>query len=309
MTEHITGPRARHAETSTPSATGTWNTFWFQPQPMTSLGIIRICFGLIVLVWTLTLLPDLLTFYGPTGVTPEPPSFRYSWGLLHLFPSNQAVLIVWTVMLLAAAALSAGWHSRIAASVVFLCLLSFTRRDPVIINSGDGLLVIEALFLALAPTGAALSLDRRRTTGSFWDAQIRAPWTLRLLQIQMCVIYLTTVQLKLKGETWPDGTAVSYSLRLPDLANLSPPEWIVTQPLLMQAATWGTLALEFALGTLVWNLRLRPWILSAGVMLHLSIHATLTVGFFSFAMFILYLAFIPLAQQTHTLAAFTVGWP
>ncbi|MFE5948541.1 HTTM domain-containing protein [Streptomyces sp. NPDC056480] len=272
---------------------GPWNSFWFQPQPMIVLGIVRICFGLLVAAWAIALLPDLLTFFGSSGVSPHPMSIPYTWGLLHLFPADQAVFTVWAMTLLSALALAAGWHSRAAALVVFVCLMSFTRRDPSVINSGDALLVVEALFLTLAPSGAALSLDRRRTAGSFWTSQRRAPWAVRLLQVQMCLIYLTTVQLKLRGETWIDGSAVSYALRLPELANFQLPGWLVGQPQIMQIATWGTLFVEFALATLVWNLRLRPWILCAGATLHLSILATIKVGCFSFAVFILYLAFIP----------------
>jgi hypothetical protein len=56
---------------------------------------------------------------------------------------------------------------------------------------------------------------------------------------------------------------------------------------------WGTLLLEFSIGILVWNRRLRPWVLGVGVLMHTGIMATMAVGFFSPSMFVLYLAFIP----------------
>ena len=61
----------------------------------------------------------------------------------------------------------------------------------------------------------------------------------------------------------------------------------------MNLATYGTLAMELALGVLVWNRRARPWVLAMGFAMHVSIAYSIRVGFFSLAMFTLYLAFVP----------------
>jgi hypothetical protein len=176
---------------------------------------------------------------------------------------------------------------------VYVLVMSFEYRDPWVFNSGDILIRVEALILALSPCGAALSLDRRRSTSTFWSAQIRAPWAIRLLQIQLSLIYLATVRAKMDGNAWPQGTAVSYALRLQDMLILPTPQWVTTNALLMNVATWGTLALELSIGILVWNKRFRPWVLAAGVVMHSLIMITIAVGFFAPAMFVLYLAFIP----------------
>ncbi len=62
----------------------------------------------------------------------------------------------------------------------------------------------------------------------------------------------------------------------------------------MNAATWGTLALELSIGIRVWNKRLRPWVLAGGLLMHsvIMIMITIVVGFFAPAMFVLYLAFV-----------------
>jgi hypothetical protein len=86
---------------------------------------------------------------------------------------------------------------------------------------------------------------------------------------------------------------VSYALRLYDMLLLPTPHVFSADPLLVNVATWGTLAMELSLGILVWNKRLRPWILAAGVVMHTTIALTINVGFFTPAMFVLYLAFVP----------------
>jgi hypothetical protein len=114
-------------------------------------------------------------------------------------------------------ALMLGWHSRLAA--ILVCILVF--------NAGDGLIRIMSFLVALAPSGAALSLDQRRRTGTFWSAQERNLWTLRLMQVYVLVIYLSTALAKLQGETWQNGTAVAYTLRLDDMLILPVP-WFVS---------------------------------------------------------------------------------
>jgi hypothetical protein len=172
-------------------------------------------------------------------------------------------------------------------------IVSFEHRDPWVWNSGDVAVRIEALFLALSPCGAALSVDQGCSTGMFWSAQQRPQWPVRLMQLQLSLIYLASALTKLNGGAWPKGTAVSYALRLQDLVLLPTPHGLTNSALLMNAVTWGALAIELSLAILVWNRRLRPWLLAAGVVMHTMIMITVAVGFFTLAMFVLYLAFIP----------------
>jgi len=270
---------------------GAWRAFWFRPEPAYTLGLVRIVFGLIAVFWTIALFPDLKAFFGPDGVLPRQPVSAFEWGVFEIWTDDRALVIGWTVLLVSAVAMTVGWHSRLAALIVFVLILSFEVRSPYIFNSGDSLIRIEALFLALSPCGAALSLDQRRRTGAFWTAQVRAPWPLRLMQIQLTLIYLATFQVRMTGEKWPNGTALSYALRLEDMLIIPAPQWITTSALLMNIATWGTLVTELLIGILVWNRRCRPVVLAAGVVLHSTIMVTVAVGFFTPAMFVLYLAF------------------
>jgi hypothetical protein len=158
---------------------------------------------------------------------------------------------------------------------------------------------IIAFYLALAPAGASLSLDRlRRAPRSFWEFPARAPWALRLMQIQLSVIYLSSVWEKLHGFTWRNGTAVAYALRLEDLQHFPMPGFASTWAPAVALLTWGTLAAELSLGVLVWT-RWRLPVLAAGVAMHIGFAYALRVGFFSAAMCVLYLAFLPpaLAQR------------
>jgi len=269
-----------------------WRTFWFRPQPAYTIGAVRIAFGATVALWTLSLVGDLDDFFTSYGVLPQQNEASYEWGIFEFWTGDRALMLGWALLLLAAIALTVGWHSRAAALIVFVLIMSFEFRNPYIGNSGDTLLRLEALFLALAPSGAALSLDQRRAAGRFWSAQVRAPWFIRLLQIQLTLIYVSTFQVRMTGEKWPDGTALSYAFRLEDMLIIPLPQWVSTNAHLMNVATWGTLMVELLIGILVWNRRCRPYVLAVGVVLHSIILVTVAVGFFTPAMFVLYLAFI-----------------
>jgi hypothetical protein len=282
-----------------------WERFWFAPEPTSTLALVRIAFGLVVIGWALALLADFSAWFGSDGVVPHhPPAAHGAWGPLGVVGGAGAAWICLVVLLVAAVCLVAGLRTRAAAALVFLGLLALERRDPFAFDSGDALLRITALYLALSPAGASLSLDRaRRARERLWVFPARAPWALRLMQVQLSVLYLATAWTKLRGTTWNDGTAVSYALRLDDLERLPLPHLVTDSVLVANLMTYGTLAVELAIGVLVWNRRARPWVLGAGVALHLGIDYSIRVGFFTLAMLVLYLAFVPPDAATRVVLA------
>ena len=274
---------------------GAWRRFWFEPEPTSTLALVRIAFGLVMIGWTLGLLPVFFPLFGERGVLPHEPDLGHgTWGLLGLISGDVALVALFAIMLAASICLTAGYRTRLAAILVFLGLLAFERRDPWAFDSGDALLRIIALYVALSAAGASLSVDRlRRARERLWEFPALARWPVRLLQIQLSLVYLSTVWAKTRGTAWNDGTAVSYALRLKDLNRFPVPGGVSTSVLASNVTTYGTLAIELALAILVWNRRARPWVLGAGVALHLAISYSIRVGFFTLAMFVLYLAFLP----------------
>jgi hypothetical protein len=274
-----------------------WQRFWFEPEETSTLALVRIAFGTLVFAWTLTLTHDAYSFFGASGILPSSDyegKAATTWGLLELADSRLAIAVLLAILLLASLCLAVGLYTQLASVLVFVGLVSLERRNPFVFNSGDGLLKVIAFYMMLAPAGASLSLDRwRRARDAFWEFPRRAPWALRLMQVQLSILYLATVWTKLSGTTWNEGTAISYAARLEDLARFDLPESIATSELVINLMTYGTLAVEASIGILVWNRALRPWVLGLGVILHVAIDLTIRVGFFSYAIFVLYLAFLP----------------
>lgn len=272
---------------------GGWEGFWFAPVPTSTLALLRVCFGLVVFAWAVSLAPDLSAFFSSAGILGGQPKAPGVWGILGITPGGGLVIVVYAATLLGSLALAAGMRTRLASVIVFVGLMSFERRNPWVFNSGDGLLRVVAFYMMLAPAGVAFSVDRWRLEQErFWEFPSRAPWAIRLMQIQLSVIYIGGVWAKLQGATWNNGTAVSYALRVSDLAALPVPAFLSHSPVIVNLLTFATLATELGLGILVWNRRLRRPILLLGAAFHVAIGWAIRVGFFSIAMLVLYIAFV-----------------
>jgi Vitamin K-dependent gamma-carboxylase len=272
-----------------------WQRFWFEPQETSTLALFRIAFGLVALGWTATQGPNLAAFYGPHGVLPHQiPDGPGTWGILSAWHGQAAVDVLYVVTVIAAVALTLGLFSRFAALLVWIGIVSFEHRNFLVSNSGDGLVRNLAFFCALSPSGESLSVDRfLKNRERFWEFPARAPWALRLIQLQVSIGYLTAVWDKAGNSLWRNGTAVSYSLRIQDIHRFTTPGFITHSVVVSELFTYGTLVVELSLAILIWNRAMRPWVILAGVLLHLSIDVWVLVGFFSYAIFCGYVAFTP----------------
>ena len=261
-----------------------WRRWAFEPVDTAPMAALRIACGLLVLGWTVSLLPDAQAFLSDDGLTSGAVGgTRGWWSLPVVSPYGACGLLA-----VAAVALVLGWRTRVAAVVVAVLLVVLQRRDVYVLNSGDLLLRELAVFVALMPAGETWSLDARRR-----GSQLRAPWALRLLQLQVSALYLFSVVAKLHGTSWQDGTAVGKALQLEDLQRLVVPQGLATSVTLSALLTYGTLLVEAFLVVGLWLPRTRWWAMATGVAIHLGIEATLLIGWFSLTVICCYLAFVP----------------
>lgn len=256
----------------------------FDPVDTTPMAALRIACALLTLGWTLSLLPDAQAFLSDKGLTSGAVGGTAGWWTLDVTSPYAACAL----LIAAALALLVGWHTRVAALAVFLGLLVLQRRDVYVLNSGDLLLRELAFYVALMPAGEVWSLDARRH-----EPEPRAPWGLRLLQLQISGVYLFSVVAKLHGTSWQNGTAVGKALQLDDLQRIVVPQWAATSVTVSALMTYGTLVAEGFLVFGLWFPRTRWKAMAAGVAIHLGIEATLLIGWFSLTIISCYLAFVP----------------
>jgi hypothetical protein len=135
-----------------------------------------------------------------------------------------------------------------------------------------------------------------------------------LIQLQFSLVYVMSYAWKLRVPTWRDGTALYFVGQLEEFHRFPVPvlfDYLGTIKLM----TWGTLAVELALGVLIWFRRLRPYVLAAGLLLHLGIEYSMNIPLFQWIMiatmatFVEPRAYARAAQRLRRLAARLAGPP
>jgi predicted DCC family thiol-disulfide oxidoreductase YuxK len=285
-----------------------WNTFWFKPTSPVTLGLFRMVYGFWAFAYGALLFPERFTWFSNRGVLTQAeaafynggtggPWWQHQNGLLLLPGADHWLTLFFLAYLLAALCLTVGFGSRISAALVYAGICALHARDAPIHNSGDTVMVILAAYLILSPCGAACSIDRLRRIfrGTEDDTPpLIVPWAQRIMQLQITVLYLCAGLSKATGAAWQDGTAVYYPMHLPE--SLRFPTWGQDNLYVINLITWGTVAIEMALGTIVWVPRLRLYVLAAGVALHLGIEYSMNIPFFSAMMITSYINFLKPAE-------------
>ena len=117
-------------------------------------------------------------------------------------------------------------------------------------------------------------------------------WPIRLIQVQIAIVYFVAGFWKVVGPPWWDGSALYYAFAGSTFSRLGA-AWAESIPrVFFIAATVSVAWWEFLFPLLVGLRRLRRPALAFGVAMHLGILVTMNVGIFPYAMLACYPAFL-----------------
>jgi hypothetical protein len=170
-----------------------------------------------------------------------------------------------------------GLATRPATFLAWLLTVTFHVRLTWVLNGGDALFRAGLFYLMLAPSGATWSVDRW-----FWPRTASpkiAAWPVRLMQIQLALLYFATGVAKLPAD-WISGQAVYWVLNDVALTRWAYASFPVPM-LVCRLIAWSTLVFELGFPLLILFRRVRPWLLAFGVAFHLGIWLSTEVGWFS----------------------------
>jgi hypothetical protein len=216
------------------------------------------------------------------------------------YPVVVGMFAIWGLSL---SALLVGWHTAAAAWLSWLLTLWFYFRNPTFTNGGDEVVRLLTLYLALgysaiSPGRRALTFDgaRARAVESQTTMQVHEAWPLRMIQVQICLVYLASGFLKVVGPAWWDGSALPLALGNHTFSRLGAPDWTWAQPFFaiggIAIAWW-----ELLFAALMVNKRTRVPALWFGVAMHAGIFVTMSIGIFSVIMIGGYAAFLTPAES------------
>ena len=288
-----------------------WDEFWFQPVDPLALGFLRILTGLMLvythLVWGL----KFDAFLGPQGFQDpllvqvlEPDST--AWTLWWLVPDASAMAVHWSCIVLLVL-YTLGFWTTITKWAAPLITISYVNRAPNATFGLDQINAMLAVYLALGPCGARLSLDRvwrvyrhgvrsLQAHGSWSDlavpASSSARLVTRLIQVHMCVIYFFAGVSKLKGDAWWNGEAIWMALSNAEYQTTDM-TWLAWYPWVSDLATHTTTLWEMTFWILVWRPAWRPLVLCVGASMHVGIGVCLGMWTFGLIMIFTYVTYFP----------------
>jgi hypothetical protein len=269
-----------------------WRRLWFTRINPTPLGLFRIAFGLLVIWATLDLLPFAHLLFSDEGLwltrlarRSFGGAFRYLWdpvhgfqhvydlapalwhgfSPLHIRSDPGAVYLLIAATLSSALLMTLGVWTRLTTLTTWLLVNGLYCHNTVFYSGADTVLRVFLFLGVFSRWGAAYSLDswwrtKREVLAGDPPTRPRVPaWPVRLMQLQLVIIYATTGLLK-TGGTWRDGTALYYATSLEHFFR-APSEIVLIAWMqrlwILPLATWLTLAWEilFPLVLLGYGLR------------------------------------------------------
>ena len=274
-----------------------WNNFFFRPTSARPLGAIRILFGLLALANLAFSAVDLEYWYTDAGLFRGDESWviagPFQFSPLHFFQDPASVRIAFLLTATAAFFFTIGWRTRLMSILFYMGMLSIHNRNLASSSGADVLLLTFAFNLMLCPCGAAYSVDawlESRKRGTLAEPLI-LPWGLRLIQIQISVVYAFAGLLKVGGNLWLNGTALHYVLNNTEVGRFDI-SFLTRYPILINLMTYSAVAMELSLAFLIWFRAARPLVLFLGLMLHTGILVTINIPIFGELMWVGYLAFL-----------------
>jgi hypothetical protein len=346
-----------------------WSRFWFSATDPSTLGLIRILTGLVVIYVHVTYTGPLFSFFGKDAwmsldlineyrhdqphiappvvgwtqeleeaernrdLKPEELQYFSRWNNTdprYLHAKGQPIASIWfhvtdpkwmvaihacffVIMIL----FTIGFCTRVTSILTWLAALCYIQRSWPVLFGMDTITNLLLIYLMIGPSGAAFSVDswlKRRRLAKEGGAvplgvhpvpapSIGANLALRCMQINFCIIYLASATSKLQGSTWWNGNALwgvtgnaefnplNVDLYLQFITFLAKNRYL--WEICMTSGVIFTLFVELGFPFLVWNRRMRPFMIMGSVMLHVGIGLIMGLTTFSLAMLSMVLCFIP----------------
>ncbi len=272
-----------------------WNRYWFGPINRMHAVAFRTATGALLLYFALSLIPDLFFLFGSDALTPSRRRFRtLYWTMFDVWDGDAAAVTYLLALIVASIGMVVGVLPRLSTIVAAIVFVSFERANSLVSGGVDDVLRLWSMYLLFAAAfGGADHLSGRIWRSDDLRTQTSEAWLIRIMQLQLALIYVTSVGWKLRGWPWREGSAVATALSIEGFRWTYVPGWFENSELLIAVSTYGVLTIEALLAPLILFPRTRKLGIILGVMLHLAFGYFLALGLFVPAMLAGYVAIWP----------------
>jgi hypothetical protein len=273
--------------------------FFTAPSSARPLAVLRIGLAAVLIAQAAAIAPYLFLFFGERGIVQTPianalvpaslPRVAYLARLLAPFVHDGRLLLLgcFAVYVAALHLLLVGWKTRAAAITVWLLHLTLRTTGTASAYGVFEFATIGLFYCSVMPVGAALSLDAGSWKGD--AVSEKATLALRVLQLHLCIVYLSSGIAKIRGEQWRTGEAIWLAVMRPRFAPFDV-SWLASHPFLPMLAAWMTLLVEIGYAFFIWRpVTRRLWVAGA-IGMHAGIAVMLGLWSFSAVMIVLNVA-------------------
>ncbi len=226
---------------------------FFKPAAPETLGFFRIAVSSFALVQLFVLLPDWMWLYGPHGLLPwevsealntnSTPSVLLLSNLLqhiHIAP-NITLYIITLVYFIALAGLLAGFKTRLMGITAWLMHIMLNTTAHFTAYGVETFLHIALFYCAVLPVGCCISVDARKKP--LTTPQYLIILSVRIIQLHLCIMYLSCGIEKSMGVQWWNGEAIWMALQQDQFHRVNT-GWMAQIPIVPKLLCWGTLFVE-----------------------------------------------------------------
>lgn len=273
-----------------------WDHFWFAPQSLLGLGFMRILLGAtMVYLYSVRLMN--MDYYTDQSwiarsqaleIMPEVYRPHFLWGF---WPDTwnlpMHILLVGLLVLL-----TLGIGGRGITWLAWLINAAFIQRNYSVNFGADIIANLFLFYMAFTQSCERLSiwnLWRKKT--NFNSSDILSSVMIRMMQIQISVLYAYTGWEKLKGLSWWDGTALWSVMANPQMTTMDF-SFLRTVPWVIPIAAYLTILFEIYFPVMVMSQKTRYAWLCIGAMFHAGIGIFMGLGPFATTMLSTYFLFI-----------------
>lgn len=274
------------------------NFFAVSPDYLYTAALFRIGIGLILFIEGLDLVKNGWRFYSDAGFFPLSTyrllvrSKRLS--VFFLMRNRAQVTSIFVLNLIASLSLAIGFLVPLSSLIVLGVLVSRRNRNPFVTSQGHSVATLMLIYLIFSRSGELYSLD------SYFGLPVigtTASWPMRMMQIQMSIIYFMAFVHKTRNEAWVAGTVLFHVFdnTLPRRTWPPTPSFIETY-IGSAILGWITIATQFVLAFGLWIDEFRYPLIAIGALMHLSMEFYLGIRLFQYIMILGLLTFIPFSR-------------
>ena len=253
--------------------------YWFGDVDARPLGLFRIAFALLMLKEAIYHFFVAEVWYSDAGMLPARMLSRVAPNMPTLMSSlsdTWMAMLFFGLWAVVALLLLVGWQTRLMSALNWVLLISVINRNPLVATGADSVMQAFAFWSFFLPLGRAYALDARRR-GEQGAARVFA-FPVRMLQIQIALIYVFTTIFKLQGQTWPSGDALYMAMQV-RMHTFPLAEWMLANASVsvLRTLTYMALLIEGGFALLVFFPLFQPYLRAAGLVAGIGLHIVIAL--------------------------------